>query len=172
MILVHPYALERVGAFHGLLGEGFVADLSHRGRVVARVIDEGDHGPILWQWRSGHALREDRAALEAYIGGLPPLVTKRVSVPEWCPDAFIVQLRRENRAIRWMLPYCEHHTVLLVMGSDGWGRWRVIDEPYDPRRRRDALMVLNEHPAAYAPSCTQARPVHEPPAQAGLETTA
>lgn len=156
-MLPHPYALADVASFAGPLETGIIAYLTRDGQTVARVVDEGDRGPILWQWRTrGRALQDHEDALDAYLDDLPPLVTKRISVPEWCPDALIDQLRREASEIAWMLPYCEHHTVLLVMGIDGWGRWRVLDEAYEPRRAQElaahhgALMVLNEHPDAAA----------------------
>ena len=139
------FELKKFHKNKGHEGEGFYCELWMDGQLVAVVIDEGNGGPPLYQWKS----REAREKVYAHIATLPDKHhSAGHGMEAWVEKAdeetFIcdlVELHHIKKA-------CKKHTCFRVKGQED-GSFYELAHPYTPevaadirKKHGDNLLVI------------------------------
>ncbi len=156
-MLRHPYRLAGVATFPGPQHIGFTAQVMHEGRAIARVVDEGNAGPMVWQFLGDST--DDADALDRYAENLPMEADETCSFDEWCKDAFALRLFEDHRTMATLRALAPTRMVLLVPHIQKGMVPIVLPFPYDPsvcsllrRKYGPETVILNERWSASARS--------------------
>ena len=151
-MLRHPYRLADIVPFRGPRHTGFSARLLRDDRDIARVLDEGNSGPLVWSFLGAPSDAEREAeALDRYAEALPMEADE--SFEQWCRDSFTVRLFEDHRTMRALQSRAKSRMVLLVPHIQKGHVPVVLPFPYDPsvrglvlRRYGNGTLILNELP--------------------------